>query len=65
MPSVRSAHTKQIASSAAIRSVISMGILDEIPTDESSISVEEVASRKGMDSELVGTHFEDFPTLTS
>lgn len=43
-----------MAQNAAIRSVIAMGILDEVPLDGTSISVNELASRLQFDTEYAG-----------
>lgn len=44
----------QVAQNAAIRSVIEMGVFDEMPLDGSPVSVETLAVRLKVDQELLG-----------
>ncbi|KAF4536159.1 O-methyltransferase [Lasiodiplodia theobromae] len=62
-----------IAHNAAVRSVLSMGVLDEVPLDGSAISAEDLASRLNINPELVdrvlracaSTHFFTSPKTST
>ncbi|KAA8648089.1 uncharacterized protein ATNIH1004_003972 [Aspergillus tanneri] len=61
----------QLSHNAAIRSIVSMGVLDVIPEDGSAISVNDVAAQLNVNTELVGrflracasTHFFTSPAV--
>lgn len=59
----KSDHPLQIAHNAALRSVLSMGVLDEVPLDGSAISAEDLASRLSINPELVGMSTFEKPKL--